>query len=528
MKNQRLFVLLLPLSGILTGLCLVFVQVGFLQWLSMVPALLFLFGKRERTETTYRRYYLYGLFYFLAYYLTVYHWFFALYPMEFAGIGKGTALALVLFCWLGLSLLQSLFSAFLMPLFIFLCRSKPVERCPLLTPLVFAALYTIFEWGQTLTWAGVPWGRLVLGQACSGILWNSAALFGPYLVTLVLVAVNALAAYAILHRQSWRVLTVIAASLFLFNGVSGAIGLFTADTDTKDGIVVAAVQGNIGSANKWNDIDGESKYDIYRNLTAEAVAQGAELIVFPETFIPMNISADSKLGMFVCELSKTHGVTILCGAFHTTPEGDEQNAVFAALPDGTLSECVYAKRHLVPFGEYVPMRGLIEAIAPWVTELNILSSDLAPGEGAALLETAYGQIGSLICFDSIYEELTLESVRAGAEILCLPTNDSWFRDSVATKMHLAQARLRAMESNRYIIRAADTGVSAIIAPDGTTEAELPAEVRGISVARVSPNSARTLYSYIGNLLVYLLIAAVSVLTVHRIYLFIKEKAQRQE
>ena len=251
-------------------------------------------------------------------------------------------------------------------------------------------------------------------------------------------------------------------------------------------------------------------------------------MVFPETFVPYHVTAHSSLGEYVTGLASTYGVTIMCGAFDTTEDGETANAVFTVFPDGTLSETVYHKRHLVPFGEYVPMRAVIEVLIPPLADIGMLSDDLAKGTDSAIFNTPLGQIGTLICFDSIYESLTLTTVRDGAELIVLPTNDSWFLDSAAAYMHHAQARLRAIEVGRYIVRSADTGISSVIAPDGTSDADIPPLVEGVSISTVHLSDARTLYSYIGNLFVYLLLAALTLLFFHRVWLKYQEKKEKSD
>ena len=194
-------------------------------------------------------------------------------------------------------------------------------------------------------------------------------------------------------------------------------------------------------------------------------------------------------------------------------ENRQDPNIFAVYPDGTIDENVYAKRHLVPFGEYVPWRPFIEVVFPMLADIGMLSDDLAPGTDSALFDTVNGRIGALLCFDSIYETLTRDSVLDGAELLILPTNDSWFTDSRGVYMHHAQARLRAIESGRWIVRAADTGISSVIAPDGESYAEQPPLVEGMALYTATARDNVTLYTRIGNLLVWLLIAAVLALPV---------------
>lgn len=515
-------IVLLPLGAVLMALCLLFPRIGALQWIVMVPMLLYLFGKNEKEHISLKKAYRLGFLYFYIFYLMIWHWFVELYPMEFAGVTKGEAIVLIAICWFGLSLLQTIFSALIFPVFVALSRTRMLKKLPILLPFLFASVYTVSEWSQTLTWAGVPWARLALGQAECGILFHSASLFGSYFITFAIVAVNGLLAYAVLHLDRVRLAAIACAAVFLLNMGVGLIGYLTADTQNGEGLVVAAVQGNVGSSNKWISESNEKSYAIYEKYTAEAVAAGATLVVFPETFLPYRLTESNTLGTYVRDLAMTYQVTIRCGAFHYE-DGKSYNGIFTAYPDGTFSETVYAKRRLVPFGEYVPMRGLIEVLIPPLADMNILSSDLDPGTDSAIVQTLAGPVGTLICFDSIYENLTLDAVRDGAELICLSTNDSWFLDSSGVYMHHTQARLRAIESGRYIIRSADTGISSIIAPDGSVAAELPPLVEGVSISTVHPTASRTLYSYIGNTFVYLLIALELALAADAVILFIKRK-----
>ena len=522
------WLLLLPLGGILTALCLVLPALGFLQWVTMVPAFVWLFAAVAREKKLrYRAFYGAGVLYFLPFYLTIYHWFFYLYPMEFAGVSKSAAFALVVTCWLGLSLLQTVFSALVFPLFSYLSRTRVLRRVPLLLPLLFAVQYTVSEWGQTFTWMGVPWSRLVLGQIRMGFFVNSASLFGPYLLTFLLVLCNALIAYLMLYREKWRVCAISAATVVIFAAVTGAIGYATARPQAGEPLVVAAVQGNIGSSQKWSSKSTQRTMEVYDRYTAEAAAAGADIVVFPETFLPYALTESNSIGLFVRNLAIRYDVTILCGALHYNGY-DRYNAMFVVYPDGSIDEEIYAKRKLVPFGEYVPWRPVIEVVLPILSDINMLSSDFDAGEGSALIDTPFGKVGGLICFDSIYEHLTLDSVRDGAEILVLPTNDSWFTDSAAVYMHSGQARLRAIESGKWIVRSADTGISSVIDPRGGSHEELAPLVEGMSLTTAYVNHTRTVYSYIGNTLIYLMIAALVALPAVDLVCYLKSKKQKQK
>jgi apolipoprotein N-acyltransferase len=523
--TEKKWLLLLPCGGILTALCLVLPAVGFLQWVTMTPALVWLFAAVARAQKPrYRAFYGAGVLYFLPFYLTIYHWFFYLYPMEFAGVTKSAALALVVTCWLGLSLLQTTFSALVFPLFSYLSGTRLLRRVPLLLPVLFAVQYAVSEWGQTFTWMGVPWSRLVLGQIRMGFFANSASLFGSYFLTFLLVLCNAYLAYLILYREKWRLCAVSAAAVVAFAAVTGAVGYAMARPDKGEALAVAAVQGNIGSSQKWSESSTQKTMEVYEKYTAEAAAAGADIVVFPETFLPYVLTEGNLVGRFVRDLAIRYDVTVLCGALHYGEDG-RYNAMFAVYPDGSVDEEIYFKRNLVPFGEYVPWRPFIEAVLPILSDINMLSHDFTAGTDSALIDTPYGRIGGLICFDSIYERLTLDSVRDGAELLVIPTNDSWFTDSAAVYMHSAQARLRAIESGKWIVRAADTGISSVIDPRGSSHEELPPLVEGMSLTTAYVNDTRTVYSYIGNTLIYLMIAALVVLPASELAILLKKKRE---
>ena len=160
----------------------------------------------------------------------------------------------------------------------------------------------------------------------------------------------------------------------------------------------------------------------------------------------------------------------------------------------------------MPFGEYVPMRDVIVTLIPPLAEISMLEEDLTPGRDSALFESEWGRIGSLICFDSIYEQLTLDSVRDGAGLMLISSNDSWFMDSAAVYQHQAQAQLRAIESGRSFVRSANTGISSVITARGELLALIDPLTEGYAVSSVPTHSGATLYTVVGNLWVYLCIA----------------------
>lgn len=514
-------ILLLCLSGILTGVTVAFPKVGLFQWITLVPMAVFLLEAAADRQVKLRTMYGYGFLFFMSFYLVVFHWFVNLYPLEFIdGMTKGGALAVVLVASIGLSFLQAVQGALIFVLAALFFRSCIGEKVRYLHPLVLAAVWAVYEWTQTIGWWGVPWGRLAIGQSEFIIGLQTASVLGSYFISFCVVLVNGYIAYGVIslltdtdgrRRRAVRLSAVVSCAVIAFHYCAGAVlWHINAEGDDAEKITVAVIQGNIPSGEKWEQDTAEKTLNIYKKYTLEAGKAGADIVVFPETALPWTVAEGNKRYTYLSDLAKTADVTILAGAFTYNAEGDEYNSIVCFTPDGKMSETVYNKRHLVPFGEFVPFRELIEILVPPLADLVMSGGEVARGEGANIFKLSEGNIGSIICFDSIYEELTLESVRAGAELICLSTNDSWFTDSAALYMHNAQAQLRAIECGRYVARAANTGISTMITHRGEVISALEPLVDGMLVEEMSVRDSRTVYSYIGNLFVYLCLAFLTV------------------
>lgn len=494
----------LLIGAILTALTLIFPQaLGLLEWLTMIPLLIGAYRLCEDPTCSLKKAYGYGFLTVYVFYFVIYHWITHLYPLDFVGMDNAASVAVIAAGWFGLPLLQAVPGGLMLLAFRLLHKVRSFEKAPLLRPFVFASLWVVFEWSSTLGWTGVPWGRLCLGQSEVLPILQSASLFGSYFVTWLLVLVNALLAYALLHHRRALACGIVAASLFFTNLLYGVIALSQPIEEGRESVRVAVIQGNINSHDKWSSNSSQMIRDIYGGYTRDAAEEGASLVIWPETTIPFTLTEPSTMGRFVSELAKECGLTMIVGAFHEDDEGALYNALFLITPDGRIHEGVYAKRHLVPFGEYVPMRDVIMALIPPLANVSALDGDLTPGADSALFDTDWGRIGSLICFDSIYEQLTADSVRDGAELMVLSSNDSWFFDSAAVYQHQVQAQLRAIENGRYLARAGNTGVSSVISPKGEILEWIDPLVEGYAVTDVQMLQGHTLYTSIGNLFVFL-------------------------
>lgn len=496
----------------LTALTLIFPKIGFLEWITLIPLFLGAFIYCADEKRSLWRIYWGGFLTIFVYYFIVYHWFLSLYPLDFVGMDNASSVVVVAAGWIGLSVLQAIPGGLIFLIFKLLERGGVFDRTPALRPVVLSALWIVFEWSSTFGWTGVPWGRLCIGQSEYLPVLQSASLLGPYFVSFLILIVNGLLAYAILNYQTRikSTLCVSLAAVILLSNILLGYGLMQKKDEERTTVKVAAIQGNVDMDAKGGTLNELLR--VYGDMTREAAKDGAEIIVWPESIFPYRMNRYSVLEEFVSDLAAECDVTLIVGALYGGEDKKTYNTLYMVTPDGKISDNLYHKRHLVPFGEYVPMRDLIMTLIPPLAELSALDDDMSPGSETALFETEWGKLGGLICFDSIYEELTRASAKDGANLMMLPSNDSWwFTTSVETYQNETQAMLRAIESGRYLVRAGNTGISSIITEHGEHKAWLAPETKGIAISEVEMCTHTTLYTRIGNLFVYLCIAFVLLL-----------------
>lgn len=507
----------ISLSGLLLGFTVIFAKIGFLAFVVMIPLAMMLYRRAEGEKYRMRKAYLDGFIFYMSFDIVIFHWFTYFYPLEFAGLTKGQAIVVIALAWIGLSALQSVFSAFVFVLISRFVKTEIYKTHPLILAPYAAALWTINEWTQTFTWAGVPWGRIAISQTEMPIMMQNASLFGSYFLTFVIVLFNFIVAFALLRGDKRKMASVVAAVVLCSHILCGAILYFIPHKDDSRSIKVASIQGNLESQSNY-DISNSETFDIYEEQTKKAVADGAQIVIWPEGVMPTDIhnyirpasGGYIKISEAVSTLAKSLNVTIVIGTYVDVSEIEFYNSVSAFYPDGTSVINGYSKIRLVPFGEYMPMRDFISAIVPSLAEINMLDGDVTPGKettvfGATSDENAI-KIGTLICFDSIYETLAIQSSRAGAEVFIVPSNDSWFYDSRAMNMHHSQNILRAVEQGKYTVNCGNTGITSVVNDKGEVLSIMPIYEEGYVLDTVYAVSDRTLYSYIGNLFVYLCIA----------------------
>ena len=330
-------------------------------------------------------------------------------------------------------------------------------------------------------------------------------------------------------QRAVRVYSIVAIGLFISNLLFGVIRMAVYDETDGREIKAAAIQGNISSLDKWADNSVSNSTNVYLELTKKCVEEtGAELVLWSETAIPVMIDKQSYYKNKIAETADALDITLIIGSFESkknpeTGELDEYNALIVFLPDGSELDTRYYKRHLVPFAESLPLEGFIRTFLPILVELNLISDPLAQGTAANVFETEIGNIGGIICFDSIFPALSVDAVRNGAELIAVSTNDSWFSDSGALQQHNHQSAMRAIETGRYVVRSANTGVSSVITPEGKYLDQLEPLVDGYAFGTVYMRSDSTLYVIIGDAFSYLCAGMVAVGLLYSAYRVVKKR-----
>jgi apolipoprotein N-acyltransferase len=354
---------------------------------------------------------------------------------------------------------------------------------PNLAPLAAAAAFTFCEWLRSIGVLAAPFDQLGYTQADSP-LRAIAAYAGTYGITLVLCTLGAYFADA-LHRRSWRPLAIVSACVAALS--FAAWSAWPARHLPAPTIAVSAIQGNIAQSLKWNSLRLAVRR--YTAMTRHAAASNPRLVVWPETVIPTELDADLTLIRRFSQLAREVRATIVAGSLAAGPAA-LYNALFVFSPKGNY--VIYNKRQLVPFAESFPGRRFLS----WLPYVGALNGGLAAGTDDGVYATTALPIAPLICWESAFSDLAFAQIRNGAQLLVVTTDDAWFGKTSGPYMHAQIAQLRAIETGAYVVRAAATGISGIIAPDGRWQARARLGERAVVNGRVGPR-VPTVFSRIG-------------------------------
>lgn len=359
---------------------------------------------------------------------------------------------------------------------------------------VLPALWVGLEWLRAVLFKGFPWNLAAYAWVDVPGALPLASWIGAYGVSLLVLFVGCAVAAAIETRKVAPVLVGALLPLLLLPvAARWSLRRAAAEQASPEQVIAARpvrlIQPNVPNQVGFDDAAAAAAMDGYQRLVAMSrdACEPDVLVVWPESAAwPFVFGRDPLLDADLADLTG-RGCTVLFNSVFPV-DGSYFNSAFLLAPGRPVER--YDKRHLVPFGEYVPFSGVIS----WVDKLARNAGDYRPAQSLRLLPWGDERLGMSICYEVIFPEEVAATVRRGATLLVTITNDAWYGDTSAPWQHLRAARFRAAENRRTLVRAAITGVSAWINPDGSVARQIGVFEQGTLSARVSGLSGLTPYA----------------------------------
>lgn len=401
--------------------------------------------------------------------------------------------------WLALSAAESVFVGLFGLGAVLVTR---VSRAPWVVALAVAAVWSLTEWlRSSVPFGGFPWGRLAFGQP-DGWLLPLAALGGAPLLSFgVALTGTGLAAVAFTVRRraarSWVAPVVVASTASV--AALAAVPYVHADADGDRTITVAAVQGSVPRLGLEFNAQRRAVLDNHVRRTfqlADDVAAGRapqpDIVVWPENASDIDPLRNADAAAEITAASEAVRAPILVGAVLVNSDGTTTNSVIVW--DGAAGPGErHDKRIIQPFGEYLPYRSFFRLFSDYADQ----AGDFVPGHGNGVVTAGGVPIGIATCYEVAFDRALTQSVRDGAELIAVPTNNATFGDTEMTYQQLAMSRVRAVEHRRDVVVAATSGVSAIIAADGSVDQETALFEPAALVSRVTLRTGTTVATRLG-------------------------------
>jgi len=403
------------------------------------------------------------------------------------------------FAWPGLAAVLAIFPALV-------CWAQSFMRCgdaAMARVLAFAALWTLGELLRSYVFTGFPWN--LIGYSWSAVLpvmqiTAAIGMLGLGFVTIFMAAMPSVLGNGGMSPQSrWFATLTAAVVLPALLWAGGAVRLAGGEAGFVPDVHLRLVQANIAQRDKWNRDLRSAHLARHIAMSREAARDGAPaptLVIWPETAVPFLLANDTLMRIQASKAVPMGGA-LVTGSVRSAFGARERQLFNSLLAiDGRANiRQVYDKGHLVPFGEYIPFRGILpmEKIAPG-------QGDFTPGENFSLFRIdGVPPASPLICYEAIFPGRVTPEGKRPSWLLNI-TNDAWFGDFAGPRQHYAIASARAVEEGLPLVRAANTGISAVVDPYGRVLSQLDSGVAGILDSGLPRGLSPTLYAHFGDLI----------------------------
>ncbi len=489
---------LAALSGILLTLSFPKAEISYLAWFALVPLLV---ACRQKSPIQAGKL---GFVAGLITYGGILYW---------INIVVTTYGKLPLVISLSLYLLLVAYLALFFFVLCYLARKAELRGISIVVTVPF--LWVGLEFLRSFLLSGFPWESLGYSQYRILSLIQVADIAGVYGVSFLIVLANCvvyLAINGVQSRESRRYPYRSATVFLVLLVVVLLYGSFRMHQDQVGvPLKVALVQGNIDQGIKWDPAFMEETISIYERLSRRAAVGGVDLVVWPESAAPFFFQETGPPTDRITSLAREIHAPLIFGSPAFDDSGTSRRSFNSAFLVSSSGEVLGRsdKMHLVPFGEYVPLAKLL----PFVHKLVAGVGDFSPGDSLGTLDIGKGKVGILVCFEGIFPELARRYVSDGAQLLVNITNDGWYGRSSAPYQHLSMVVFRAVENGVPLVRAANTGISAIIDKKGNISHTTPLFKEAFVTGEVILGKGGTLYTRIGDIFALLCLGISLVITV---------------
>jgi apolipoprotein N-acyltransferase len=477
-----------------------------LAWVAFVPLLLSLWKKSP--AEAFQAGFIFGIVYFFGTLYWIYH------SINFyGGVPFVASISIVLLLCCYLSIYPAVFAYFF---------SSFIRRTRLPALLIGPVLWVVLEFVRSYAFTGFPWSSIGYSQYKFLSLIQVSDITGVYGISFLVIAFNCAIVDGLLIRARIREMplfplsyTIIGLVIFFIAIVSSlGYGLWRMGQERPGHPVKAAlVQGNIEQDKKWDLVFQKYVMDTYFSLSLDAARTSPDLVIWPETAIPFIFGEDKENTEKLLEFQRTLKSSLLFGSILEKQTSSERvsmtNSVLLLDKEGKMT-FQYDKIHMVPFGEYVPLRKVLFFVDKLVAGIG----DYVPGNQYIKAETEFGSFATLICYEIIFPGLVRKFYPTSGDFIVTVTNDAWFGKTAGPYQHFSMAVFRAVENRKPVMRSANTGISGFIDSNGRILSRTDLFQRQVLAGEIKTDNTLTYYSRYGDLFAYFCIVISAILFIN--------------